>query len=128
METAITEGVQITVNTQFRPDFSQITENQFFFNYRVHIENQNSFDVQLLNRDWYIFDSLNDPNFVSGNGVVGEQPILKPGQEFSYTSGCELFSEIGFMKGFYTFKNLQNGELFQVFIPKFKLIYPPKLN
>lgn len=128
MSTAITEGVQITVNTQFRPDLSHVADSQFFFNYRITIENQNDFNVQLLNRDWYIFDSLNDPDFVSGNGVVGEQPILKPGQQFTYTSGCELFSELGFMKGFYTFKNLRDGQLFQVFVPTFKLIYPPKLN
>ncbi len=128
MNTATTEGVKITVNTQFRPDLSQIAESQFFFNYRITIENNNEFDVQLLNRDWYIFDSLNEPNFVSGHGVVGEQPVLKPGQTFTYTSGCELFSEMGFMKGFYTFKNLKNGQLFQVFVPTFKLIYPPKLN
>jgi ApaG protein len=128
MNTAITEGVQITVNTQFRPDLSHVADSQFFFNYRITIENQNDFNVQLLNRDWYIFDSLNDPDFVSGNGVVGEQPILKPGQQFTYTSGCELFSELGFMKGFYTFKNLRDGQLFQVFVPTFKLIYPPKLN
>ena len=128
MNTAITEGVQITVHTQFRHDLSHVANSQFFFNYRITIENQNDFNVQLLNRDWYIFDSLNDPDFVSGNGVVGEQPILKPGQQFTYTSGCELFSELGFMKGFYTFKNLRDGQLFQVFVPTFKLIYPPKLN
>lgn len=128
METAITEGVQITVNTQFRPDLSHVTDNQFFFNYKIKMENHNTFDVQLLNRDWYIFDSLNEPNFVSGHGVIGEQPILKPGQNFTYTSGCELFSEIGFMKGFYTFKNLSTGNLFQVYVPIFKLIHPPRLN
>ena len=128
METAITEGIEITVDTNFRSDFSSIPENLYFFNYRITIQNHNNFNVQLIKRDWYIFDSLNDPNFVSGDGVVGEQPILKPSQNFTYTSGCELQSEIGFMKGFYTFKNLSSGEFFQVFIPKFKLIYPPKLN
>ena len=128
METAITEGLEITVDTNFRSDFSSIPENVYFFNYRITIQNHNNFDVQLLKRDWYIFDSLNDTSFVSGEGVVGEQPLLKPSQNFTYTSGCELQSEIGYMKGFYTFKNLNNGEFFQVFIPKFKLIYPPKLN
>jgi ApaG protein len=128
MNTAITEGVKITVKTQFRPDLSSVANNQFFFNYLIKMENHNNFDIQLLNRDWYIFDSLNEPNFVSGHGVVGEQPILKPGQNFSYTSGCELFSEIGFMKGFYTFKNLNDGKLFQVYVPTFKMFYPPRLN
>ncbi len=128
MNTAITEGVKISVNTQFRSDLSQIMSSQFFFNYRITIENHNAFDIQLITRDWYIFDSLNEPSFVSGSGVVGEQPLLKPGQSFTYTSGCELMSEMGFMKGFYTFKNLSNGKLFQVIVPTFKLIYPPRLN
>ena len=128
METAITEGVQITVETNFRSDLSHVIDNQFFFNYTITMENHNNFTVQLLSRDWYIFDSLNEPNFVSGNGVIGEQPVLKPGQQFTYMSGCELFSEIGFMKGFYTFKNLVDGKLFQVYVPIFKLIHPPRLN
>jgi ApaG protein len=128
METAITEGVQITVETNFRSDLSHVIDNQFFFNYTITMENHNNFTVQLLSRDWYIFDSLNEPNFVSGNGVIGEQPVLKPGQQFTYMSGCELFSEIGFMKGFYTFKNLADGKLFQVYVPIFKLIHPPRLN
>ena len=128
METAITEGVQITVETKFRSDLSHVIDNQFFFNYTITMENRNNFTVQLLSRDWYIFDSLNEPNFVSGNGVIGEQPILKPGQQFTYMSGCELFSEIGFMKGFYTFKNLTDNKLFQVYVPIFKLIHPPSLN
>jgi len=128
METAITEGVQITVETKFRSDLSHVIDNQFFFNYTITMENRNNFTVQLLSRDWYIFDSLNEPNFVSGNGVIGEQPILKPGQQFTYMSGCELFSEIGFMKGFYTFKNLSDNNLFQVYVPVFKLIHPPRLN
>jgi ApaG protein len=128
METAITEGVQITVETKFRSDLSHVIDNQFFFNYTITMENRNNFTVQLLSRDWYIFDSLNEPNFVSGNGVIGEQPILKPGQQFTYMSGCELFSEIGFMRGFYTFKNLLDNNLFQVYVPIFKLIHPPRLN
>jgi ApaG protein len=128
MNKAITEGVQVLVNTQYREDLSQAINNQFFFNYRITLENHNPFEVQLIARDWYIFDSLNEPSFVSGSGVVGEQPILKPDQQFTYTSGCELTSEIGFMKGFYTFKNLTNGKLFQVIVPTFKLIYPPRLN
>ena len=128
MNTATTEGVQITVTTRFRNDLSNIGENQYFFNYHVEMQNFNEFNVQLIHRDWYIFDSLNEPNFVSGEGVIGEQPVIRPDEKFSYTSGCELFSEIGFMKGFYTFKNLQTGKLFQVYIPIFHLIYPQKLN
>jgi len=128
METLITSGVQITVTTQFRQDFSSLGENVFFYNYRIDIENSNAFDIQLLTRDWYIFDSLGEPKVVHGPGVIGEQPTLTPGERFTYTSGCELHSEFGIMKGFYTFKNLMTNENFQVFVPTFKLEFPGKLN
>lgn len=128
MGTAITEGVMISVSTQFRPDLSDLMHNRLFFNYRIEIQNKSEFKIQLMLRDWYIFDSLEEASFVSGEGVVGEQPVLMPGQKYAYISGCELNSEIGSMKGFYTFKNLDTGELFQVQIPQFDLIYPGKLN
>ncbi|MCT4560167.1 MAG: Co2+/Mg2+ efflux protein ApaG [Crocinitomicaceae bacterium] len=128
MVTAISEGVRITVNTQFRPDLSQLDLGHYFFNYRVEIENNNPFKIQLMHRDWYVFDSLNDASFVSGEGVIGEQPILLPGERFVYTSGAELSSEIGFMKGFYTFLNSGTETHFQVNVPTFQLISPPRLN
>ncbi len=128
MNTLLTSGIQISVKTSFRTDLSEIIESQFFFNYRIEIENTNSFDVQLLSRDWYIFDSLKSARYVNGPGVIGEQPILRPGEKYSYSSGCDLQSEIGMMKGFYTLRNLTDGELFEVFVPTFKLEYPPKLN
>lgn len=128
MSTLITSGIQISVRTIFRSDLSNLFEQNFFFNYLIEMENQNDFDVQLLTREWYIFDSLSEARYVSGEGVVGEQPIIKPGERFNYTSGCELFSDMGMMKGFYTFKNLKSGELFQVIVPTFLLEYPNKLN
>lgn len=128
MNVAITEGIEIRVKVTFRSDLSQIENESFFFNYEVFIENHNAFSVQLQHRNWYIFDSMNDANLVSGEGVVGEKPILKPQESYSYMSGCELFSEIGYMKGFYTFKNLETGKSFQVLIPKFHLVFPPRLN
>jgi ApaG protein len=128
MDAAITEGVKITVLSQFRPDISNIANQNFFFNYRVQIENNNQMAIQLLTRDWYVFDSLNDPNYISGEGVVGEQPIIQPSESFTYISGCELHSEIGYMRGFYTFLNLETQKRFRVYIPLFKLIYPPRLN
>ncbi len=128
MNTITTEGVKITVTTQFRKDLSQVNESRFFFNYRIEMENMNESSVQLIHRDWYIFDSLNEPSIVSGQGVVGEQPILNPGQKYAYTSGCELTSELGRMRGFYTFKNQVTGEMLQIFIPTFDLVYPSKMN
>jgi ApaG protein len=128
MDAAITQGVKITVQTQYRPDLSNLSNQNYFFNYRVQIENNNQVPIQLLSREWYIFDSLNEPNFISGEGVVGEQPILKSHENFTYVSGCELHSEIGYMKGYYTFINLENDKKFKVFIPVFNLIYPPRMN
>ena len=128
MNTLITSGIQISVKTDFRYDLSEIVESKYFFNYTIEMQNTNSYSVQLRSRDWYIFDSLDDARFVSGPGVVGEEPILKPGERFAYTSGCDLHSEIGLMKGFYTFQNMVDGELFEVFVPTFRLEYPPKLN
>lgn len=128
MKTLTTSGVQISVQAQFRPDLSEVQSSSFFFNYRIEIVNQNNFDVQLLSRDWYIFDSLNDARVVSGPGVIGEQPILKPGEMYTYTSGCDLNSEIGKMRGFYTFRNLYDQEVFQVVVPEFTLEFPGKMN
>lgn len=125
---AITEGIEVRVIKQFRPDLSQTKENSFFFNYRIDIENKNSFSVQLLHRDWFIFDALNAPVHVSGEGVIGEQPILEAGESYQYTSGCEIHSEIGSMHGFYTFKNELTQDLFRVEIPVFQLIFPGVLN
>ncbi len=124
----ITEGIKIKVEPGFRDDLSQIENHSFIFNYRVTVTNTNNFSVQLLLRDWYIFDSLSEIRIVSGEGVIGQQPILKPGESFSYTSGCDLNSEVGFMKGYYTFKRLDDDELFRVTVPIFNLEFPAKLN
>lgn len=126
--TTISQGVQVSVSTQFRADISQIRSASYFFGYRIDIENRNMFPVQLIHRDWFIFDSLNPTIHVSGEGVVGEKPIMEAGEQYQYTSGCELHSEMGNMHGFYTFKNLVSGELFRVEIPLFQLAFPGKLN
>ena len=128
MITAVTYGVKISIESIYRKDLSNAENGIFFFNYRVEIENTNSFNVQLLNRYWYIFDSLNPLREIKGDGVVGEQPTLKPGENHVYVSGCDIHSEIGYMKGHYSFINLDSDEIFQVPIPQFQLISGPKLN
>ena len=89
METAITDGIKITVESNFRDDLSEVSSGSFFFNYHISMENRNRFPVQLIHRDWFIFDSLDEANYVNGPGVIGEQPTLAPMEKFSYTSGCE---------------------------------------
>lgn len=128
MDALTTSGIAISVETNYREDLSDIQSSSFFFNYTVKIENRNPFDVQLLSREWYIFDSLNNARIVSGLGVVGEQPVIKSGDNFDYTSGCDLNSDMGLMKGFYTFRNVETNEEFEVIVPTFRLEYPAKLN
>lgn len=128
MITALTYGVKISVESIYRKDLSNSENGIFFFNYRVEIVNTNSFDIQLLNRHWHIFDSLNPSREVKGDGVVGEQPVLKPGQKHTYVSGCDIHSEIGFMAGHYSFIRIDTNEIFKVSIPRFQLISTPKLN
>lgn len=100
----------------------------FFFNYRIVIENMNPFEVQLISRYWFIFDSLNPSKEIAGEGIVGEQPILESGQKHVYVSGCDLHSEIGYMRGYYVFERMDTKERFKVAVPKFELVAKLKLN
>jgi ApaG protein len=128
MKVAITDGIKISVETKFRSVSILESNPRYFFEYQVTIENRNAFRVQLLRRDWFIYDSLDMPHYVSGEGVVGQKPILETGEVYVYTSACELKSEIGYMTGHYTFLNLESQVEFPVLIPRFDLIYPLKMN
>ncbi len=128
MITALTCGVKISVETLYRKDLSNVRNNMFFFNYHIVIENMNTYEVQLISRYWFIFDSLNHSEEISGDGVVGEQPILQAGQKHVYVSGCDLRSEIGYMRGYYMFERLDTKERFRVAVPKFELIAKLKMN
>jgi ApaG protein len=98
------------------------------FAYRISLENHNPFTIQLLRRQWYIFDSNGDRREVEGEGVIGQQPILKSGESFQYVSGCNLKSEMGKMWGFYTLLNTYNKEEFRADIPEFQMVAPMKLS
>lgn len=128
MVSEITKGVRITVGTQYQEEFSNPDNMHFIFSYTVIIENMNDFAVQLLRRHWYIFDSSGEQTEVEGEGVVGEQPILAPGQVYEYQSACNLTSDVGKMNGTYTMLRMEDGAFFEVLIPEFQLIVPYKLN
>lgn len=128
MAIQITNGVKISVETFFQENYSNPITGDFMFAYRISIENNNDFTVKLLSRHWYIFDSNQDMSEVQGDGVVGIQPVLKPGETHRYVSGCNLKSEIGKMWGTYTMQNREDNSLFEVNIPEFQLIAPYKLN
>lgn len=132
MATALTKGVKISVETTFRPDLTDAENQILFFNYAITIENQNPFKVQLLKRHWRIFDALNTIRMITGDGVIGEQPVIEPGEQHTYQSGCDLNSELGQMAGHYDFAILDESnnpqDSFEVEVPVFKLEFPPKLN
>lgn len=128
MNTLITCGVSVSVKPEFESRLSSFLDQSFFFKYTILIENNSDNIIQLISRKWEIYDTLDYKKIVEGPGVVGEQPILKPGESYTYTSGCELKSEIGYMKGIYNFKNVDTYQNFRVLIPKFNLISTGKLN
>ncbi len=128
MTDKITQGVHISVETFYQPEYSNPVNSEFMFAYRITIENFNTFPVKLLNRHWYIFDSNATKKEVEGEGVVGLQPVIAPGDSYQYVSGCNLRSEIGKMQGNYTFEHLQQKKQFKVEIPAFELFAPFKMN
>lgn len=123
-----THNIEVTVEVKYWPQHSIPKENHYFFVYFVSIENQSDYSVQLLRRTWTIADAGAEKREVEGEGVVGETPVLEPGQRFEYNSGCNLLSEIGFMEGYYTFIRTSDEKEFHVEIPRFDLIVPSKLN
>lgn len=128
MVSQISSGVEVSVETYYQQDYSNPLNHEFMFAYRVTIENHNSFDVKLLSRHWNIFDSNGEYREVSGDGVVGVQPVIKSGEQYQYVSGCNLRTEMGKMSGGYILENLQNKKKLDVIIPVFELIAPAKYN
>ena len=122
------QDIKISSVCEFQDSLSRIDENMYVFAYTITIENKSKFAVQLLDRHWEIFDSQGEYQIVDGEGVIGKQPILQPNESFSYTSGCQLNSDYGKMKGHYYFQNLETKQGFSVDIPEFALLTPFKLN
>jgi ApaG protein len=119
-----TRGVTVTVRSFFLADQSSPDDNRFVWAYRVRIENQGTDTVRLLRRTWQITDARGRTQHVHGPGVVGEQPVLDPGQSFEYTSGTPLETPSGFMVGAYHMVVPGSGENFDVAIPAFSLDSP----
>jgi len=128
MQTLITSGVEVKVETFYQEDYSKPMVNEFVYSYRITLFNHNSFAVQLLRRVWIITDANGDVRTVEGEGVVGRQPVLYPGDSYQYVSGCNLSTPIGKMEGIYIFDNKISGKEFEVKIPVFRLVAPVILN
>lgn len=128
MVSSVTEGVKVSIETFYQPDYSNPVNGEYMFAYRVTIENNNAFPVRLLRRHWFIFDSNAAEREVEGEGVVGVQPQINPGEQYQYISGCNLRTEMGKMHGTYQMENMQTRKKFEVGIPLFQMIVPFKMN
>ncbi|TDQ09559.1 Co2+/Mg2+ efflux protein ApaG [Pedobacter metabolipauper] len=128
MVTAITQGVKISVETVYQDEYSNPANEHFMFAYRINIENLSEYSIQLKRRQWFIFDSNGTQREVEGEGVVGLQPVIEPGENYSYDSGCHLTTDIGNMSGNYLMQRLADETEFTVEIPEFQLIVPYRLN
>ncbi len=128
LETLTTNGIKITVSPRYETQHSNPLDHKYLYSYHIMIENLSEHTVQLLRRYWHILDSSGVKKEVRGDGVIGKQPILRPGQIHEYSSWCPLLTGLGKMHGHYLMKRLDSNETFQVEIPTFELIAPFTLN
>lgn len=124
---ARTNDILVQVESTFLPERSNSLQRNFFFSYRIRIANESDTVVQLLSRHWIITDANGEVEEVVGPGVVGEQPVLAPGEAFEYTSFCPLPTPFGTMRGSYRMVT-ESGEDFDVEIAEFELSQPLTLN
>jgi len=118
--TATTEGIRITVHPVYLDGQSDVQQRKFIFAYFIRIENHSTQTVQLTRRHWFIKHSTGRIEEVEGEGVVGKQPVIRPGETHEYNSYCILETLEGTMEGTYLMQR-ENGDLFRVTIPKFTL-------
>lgn len=127
MSNATTEGIRITVRSFYVPEQSAPRAKRYVFAYTVRITNESQLTAQLRTRHWIITDADGNVNEVRGEGVVGAQPTLRPGQHFEYTSGCVLRTPRGTMHGTYRMHR-EDGHVFDATIAPFDLSLPMTLN
>jgi ApaG protein len=120
---AVTKGVRVFVRAQYVPERSRPQLGEYLFIYTIRIENRGTQTVQLLSRHWIITDAEGRQEEVRGPGVVGEQPVLAPGQSFEYTSGCPLSTPFGSMRGTYQMVT-ERGDRVDAEIAPFRLAQP----
>jgi ApaG protein len=127
MSSAMTRGILVTVRSQYIPEKSSTSARQFAYAYTVNIANRGSVAAQLETRHWIITDSEGDVQEVRGEGVVGAQPVLQPGEEFEYTSWCMIATPAGSMRGSYQMVTA-DGDRFDAEIAPFRLTQSNLLN
>ena len=127
MSDTTTRGIRIEVESSYLPERSSPAESLYFFAYTVRISNKGSETAQLISREWIITDLEGRVERVQGPGVVGEQPVLNPGESFQYTSFCPLKTSFGSMEGSYQMVT-SKGEEFDACIAPFTLVQPQAVN
>jgi ApaG protein len=128
MPTAITNDIRITVETAYQSNRNFNANGEHMFAYRITIQNNGDYTIKLLRRHWYITDVNFEKTEVEGDGVVGLQPVLEPGESHQYVSGCAIQSDFGKMFGTYLMERQIDGKKFEVQIPEFNLIVPFRFN
>lgn len=127
MSDTITRGIRVQAESFYDEDRSSPPENYYFFSYQIRITNLGGEKVQLVSREWLITDANGETQRVQGPGVVGEQPVLLPGESFEYTSFCPLSTAVGAMQGSYRMV-LENGDSFDAEVAPFALAVPHAVN
>ncbi len=128
MVSQITKGIRVSVRTKFISSSYQYQRFYYNFRYDIEIENTSLDLVHLIAREWHILDTLHPSKVVKGEGVLGQQPLLKPGEKYKYSSYCVLNSTIGAMYGHYEMYSYASNKFFNVAIPRFSLMLPSKMN
>jgi ApaG protein len=118
-----TEGIRVWVRPRFSLAQSDPAEGTFVFSYQIGLANEGGQPAQLLFRHWRIHDAVAGDSLVDGEGVIGQQPLLEPGESHQYSSYCVLRSPVGYMEGYYTFER-PDGTRFKVEVPRFQLSGP----
>ncbi|MBI2967995.1 MAG: ApaG domain [Bacteroidetes bacterium] len=128
MITKVTNGIKVSVKTNYDPKNSNIFRFEYIFRYRIRIENTSMYTVQLLKRKWTLFDSIGDYRDIEGKAVSGRHQVLEPGSKYEYESYFDLYSDIGKMKGYYELMRMVDKQPFKVDLPEIYFIVPFKLN
>ena len=121
------DNVIVNAVSEYVPELSKQNDSNYYYLYEVTIQNKSRKKIKLLSRHWDISDGSGNKKKIDGDGVVGKNPIINPGEMFKYKSYCPLKTEFGFMSGFYTMKN-EDGEIFKVLIPEFPLVLNNVIN
>ena len=120
-------NVIVNAVSEFAPELSKKNDSNYYYLYEVTIQNKSRKKIKILSRHWDISDGAGKKKQIDGDGVVGKNPIINPGEMFKYKSYCPLKTEFGFMSGFYTMKN-EDGDVFKVAIPEFPLVLNNVIN